>query len=122
MARTYHAEYVARQERAIEVGFSGYSEQRVFRSEHIEELAFAKESLAWRELHGTDVGLHNEKQMNAFYEQVLQGGEFTTITGITPDTVTGAMRHEAVAYFMEWEGYDESEAVAAMRDLYGTSG
>lgn len=36
--------------------------------------------------------------------------------------VTGEMRHEAIAYLMEWDDISREDAIDYMREIYGDSG
>jgi hypothetical protein len=112
--RNYAAEYVARQERATERGFSSYYEERQFRVETAFEREIAGESIEWQERNPGDWRSANPEALAMFYERVLE-----PMTNGQP--VTGMDRHNAVAFFIEYEDMSEEAAIDAMRELYGES-
>ena len=110
--RDYAAEYARRQELAAERGFSSYSEERTFRRETRFEREIAGESEEWQSRFPGDWRQADPTQLNAFYEAVVE----PTSTGREP---TGMDKHNAVAYFIEYEDMSEEEAVAAMKEAFG---
>lgn len=113
LARDYAAEYARRQELAEQRGFSSYSEERAFRRETSFEREIAGESAEYKEMHpGIDWRQENPQQLAAFYENVVEPSS---------RGVTGLDRHNAVAYYIEYEDMSEDEAVAAMRENFGDS-
>lgn len=129
MARTYHAveetyqelfptshassiDYMSRQIAAVERGFYSYSEERAFRQEYGDVLNASIVSETLREMFpNIDLG---PKTLVELYDRL---GDFL-VTG--EDAITGEMRHELVAFFVE-QGYSETEAVDQMREILGTS-
>jgi hypothetical protein len=107
-ARNYAAEYAARQQRAQERGFSSYAEERQFRTETVEERREAAEAL------GVHPNIGDPTALTRYYEDIL-------LPIATEEEVSGRMRHDAVAYFVDVMGYSEEDAIAAMRELYGDS-
>ena len=112
MARDYAAEYERREELAHERGFESYAEERAFREETQFERELAGSSEEWQERHGGDWRQDNPQQLAAFYENVLE----PQMNGEPP---SGMDKHNAVAYFIEWEDMDEDDAVAAMKEAFG---
>jgi hypothetical protein len=72
--------------------------------------------------HVTHEGHYNPMQAKDYWEKV--GHHFETPSGRERENidVTGRMRHDAMAYLIEWEDMTEEEALDAMRDMYGDSG
>ena len=117
--RDYHAEYVARTERAKDAGFRSYGEMRSFNKENAGTLnAMRGDSFAsamWRESHPDTPDPRSDPiAASAFYDDIVVPYE-------AEGEVTGQMRHDAVAYFIDYEGMSEDEAIEAMRDIYGES-
>lgn len=112
MARTYHAEYERRQQRALERGFTSYHEERQFRAENagILNASIVRETLAAL-FPNTTLG---PQQLVGLWEvlgdYLMSGGE----------EITGAMRHELVQFFID-QGMDTTQAVHEMREILGTS-
>lgn len=110
--RNHAAEYARRLELAHERGFSSVREETEFRKESKFEREIAGESEEWQSRFPGDWRQANPQQLSAFYESVVE----PTSTGREP---TGMDKHNAVAYFIEYEDMSEEEAVAAMKEAFG---
>lgn len=110
--RDYAAEHARRVELAHERGFSSAAEERAFRAETKFEREIAGESEEWQSRFPGDYRQANPQQLSAFYEAVIE----PTTSGREP---TGMDKHNAVAYFIEYEDMSEEEAVAAMKEAFG---
>lgn len=111
--RNNAAEYARRVELAHERGFSSVREETKFRRETKFERDIAGRSEEWNErFPGVDYRQANPKQLYAFYNAIVE----PTSTGSSP---TGMDKHNAVAYFIEWEDMSEEDAVAAMKEAFG---
>lgn len=108
--RDYHAEEVRRNELAQERGFSNRAEERAFRAETKFEREVAGESEEWQSSHPGDWRQANPEQLNAFYEKVLEPASRGNVTGMD--------KHNAVAYYIEYEDMSEDDAVAAMKEAF----
>ena len=108
--RDYAAEEARRNELARERGFESRSAERAYRSETKFEREVAGESEEWQQSHPGDWRHANPEQLNAFYEKVLE----PQMRG----NVTGMDKHNAVAYYIEFEDMSEDEAVAAMKEAF----
>lgn len=106
------AEWARRVELAHERGFSSVYEEQQFRKETKFEREIAGMSEEWQERHPGDWRRADPNQLAAFYESVVE----PTATGREP---TGMDKHNAVAYFIEYEDMSEDEAVAAMKEAFG---
>lgn len=107
-ARNYAAEYAAREQRAQARGFSSYHEERSFREETKTERLQAAEQL------GENVRTADPQMLMEYYENIL-------VPSATQPEVTGTMRHDAIAFYIDQMGYTLDEAIDAMRELYGRS-
>jgi hypothetical protein len=110
--RDYHAEEVRRNELAQERGFSNRAEERAYRSETKFEREIAGQDETWQQKFGTDWQHANPRQLASYYENVLE-------PQLDGREVTGLDKHNAVAYYIEFEGMTEDEAVAAMKEAFG---
>lgn len=108
--RDYAAEYARRSELAQQRGFESYSAERSLRAETKFEREVAGESEEWQSSHPGDWRQANPEQLAAFYEKVLE----PQMRG----NVTGMDKHNAVAYYIEYEDMSEDDAVAAMKEAF----
>lgn len=111
MARNYHDEYLARKERAIARGFTSFYQERRYREENRSVLKSGLVETIRDMFPNADLG---PREIVGLYD-VLGG---FLVTGETE--ITGRMRHDLVAFYME-QGLDEDDAVEAMREVLGTS-
>jgi hypothetical protein len=111
--RNHAATYQRRVELARERGFDSLRAEREYRAETKWERDIAGNSEEWHQMHPGDWRSANPRQLNAFYEAVVEPGSRGGVTGLD--------RHNAVAYYIEFEDMSEDEAVDAMRENFGDS-
>ena len=110
--RDYAAEYQARQERAIERGYSSYREERAVRQELASTVKAELENVGGS-IYGA--GGYNARQLAAHYNA------FTALDigarDIEDREEWGAWMHDMVMYFMDYEGMTQQEAVDAAYEI-----
>ena len=120
--------YESANRRARERGFHNVYDERKYRERHREEIESAKEFVRRPT---TRAGrTYNPEEARAYARAFMAEERYLTKSGElrkrgkgrAPDSLQGSMRHFAIAYFVDYEGMDQEEAIAAMRDVYGDSG
>ncbi len=122
MPKRKETAYQASNRRARERGFSSVYDERQYKKRHREEIESGRPFVQRRTRKGGTT--YNPEQAVAFTKAFVSAnftaaGEFSK--RLTQDE-EGRLRHFAIAYFVDYEGMDQDEAIAAMRDVYGDSG
>lgn len=111
--RKFGRRKISRNERANEWGFKNEYERRKFVAEHKTAVEKGKQHVKF--LDNTTGGYtFNPIRAAEYWEKV---GQFTK-----KKKITGGMRHDAIAYLMDWEDMTFDDAMSMMRDMYGDSG